>query len=123
MHRFLTVTLVLTAFALPLVCQAGWQEEKTKIEKLIKSVEGLEANFVRNGKEYPPKEAASHLKRKWERAMDSWFAPKKETWTAAMFIEKVAAESSLSGKPYLIKFPDGRTQTAKEWLKIQLSKQ
>jgi hypothetical protein len=90
--------------------------EEGRIEALIKHVEGLEgATFVRNGSPYDAKTAARFLRAKRD-------AKKDEIKTAAEFIEKVASTSSTSGKPYLIRFKDGRETKSSDYLKAQLKK-
>ena len=95
---------------------AEWKMEKTKIDFLLHSIAEIDGVFIRNDSEHTAKEAVSHLRMKLERGMNSWFAPDKEEWTAEMFIDKLASKSSLSGKPYKIKFSDGRMVLSKEWL-------
>ena len=80
----------------------GKLTERDKIEALIRAVQGLkDATFVRNGVEYDAKDAADHMRRKWNAGRD-------EIKTARQFIEHAASKSSVSGKPYLIRFKDGR---------------
>src|SRR5260370_19896022 len=72
--------------------------ESKKIEFLLHEVEQLKgAKFWRNGTSYSPKQAADHLRMKWQKAG-------KAIKTAKDFIEKVASKSSMSGKPYEIEF-------------------
>lgn len=104
---------------LPFLALAGLTELE-KIEKLIVAIEQANVQFIRNGQAYPPNEAAQHLRSKLDQAANSWFAPKKSDWTAVMFIDKVASKSSLSGKDYLIQFPDGKQVTARAWLMEKL---
>jgi len=101
---------------------ANWNEEKRKIDFLLVSIETLDVIFIRNSKEYGAVEAVAHLRMKLKSAQSSWFAPDQEKWTVKMFIEKIASKSSLTGKPYQIKFPDGRTTLANDWLYLQLAK-
>ncbi len=90
--------------------------EKQKIEALIKHVEELkDTKFVRNGQEYDGKAAARFLRGKWD-ANDS------KIKTAKDFIEKSASQSSTSGKPYMIKFKDGRETKSGEYLLAELKK-
>ena len=80
------------------VAPAQAPSEAEKIESLIKAVEGLkDAKFVRNDVEYDAPDAAAHMRRKWE-------AGKEQIKTARDFIRHVASKSSISGKPYLIRF-------------------
>jgi hypothetical protein len=75
--------------------------ESEKIEYLIKSVEDLKgAKFYRNGTWYDSKAAADHLRMKLDKAG-------KRVKTAEDFIKYVGSCSSVSGKPYKIRFSDG----------------
>jgi hypothetical protein len=81
-----------------------------KINALISHVESLtNATFVRNGKEYTSANAAKFLRGKWD-------ANKKDVKTPEDFISKVATKSSTTGKPYLIRFKDGRETPCAEYL-------
>ena len=74
--------------------------ERVKIERLIETVAKMDgATFIRNGSEHSVKEAADHLRRKWQ-------AAGSKISTAEQFIEHLASKSSLSGKPYQIRMPD-----------------
>lgn len=91
--------------------------EKAKIEALISHIQGLEnATFIRNGSDYSGANAAKFLRAKWERN-------DKEVQTAADFIAKVASASGTSGKPYVIRFKDGKETPCGEYLTAQLKKQ
>ena len=90
--------------------------EKQKIETLIKQVRGLnDATFIRNGSSYSAGNAATFLRRKWQ-ANDS------NVKTARDFIDKVASFSGTSGKPYLIRFRDGKEITSQDFLRAELKK-
>ena len=90
--------------------------EKAKIETLISHIQGLEnATFVRNGSDYSGANAAKFLRAKWERH-------DKEVQTAADFIAKVASASGTSGKPYVIRFKDGKETPCGEYLTALLKK-
>jgi hypothetical protein len=80
--------------------------EADKIQYLISSIETLKgAEFIRNGKVYGAGKAADHLRFKLKWAGD-------RVKTAEDFIRLCATKSSLSGKPYLIRFSDGSTVEA-----------
>ena len=84
--------------------------EKQKIEGLIKQVGDLNnAKFVRNGSVYEPAIAVRFLRGKWN-------AKDAEVKTARDFIDKVASKSGTSGKPYLIRFNDGKEIPSREFL-------
>jgi hypothetical protein len=90
--------------------------ELEKIDSLLLTVKSSGVTFIRNGKEYTAREAYDHLRKKLDAAQRSWFAPPKSEWTARMFIEKIASRSSISGKPYRVRFKDGKTAEARVWL-------
>jgi hypothetical protein len=88
--------------------------EAEMIEALIKAVEELkDAKFVRNGSEYDAKDAAAHLRRKWD-------AGKDQIKTARDFIRAAGTKSSVSGKPYLIRFKDGKEVPSETFLSGKL---
>jgi hypothetical protein len=90
--------------------------ERRKIESLLAAVERLpDAVFVRNGKSYPPRSAAKFLRAKWDdRAAD--------VRNADEFITKVATRSSTTGKPYLVRYADGREVETAVFLREKLAK-
>ena len=91
-------------------------DEAKKIEALIDHVEQLkDAKFVRNGIEYDAKTAGAFLRGKWD-------ASKSKIKTAADFVEHIATKSSTSGKPYLIRFKDGKEHNSGPYLTGQLEK-
>ena len=88
--------------------------EKQKIEALIHQVNGLkDASFIRNGSTYNSRHAATFLRRKWQ-------ANQSEVRTARDFIDKVASISGTSGKPYLIRFKDGKEINSRDFLLAKL---
>ncbi len=103
--------LLLTALTAALADDA----ETKKIEALIKHVAELkDASFVRNGTAYDAATAAKFLRGKWE-------ANAQEIKTAQDFIDIAATKSSTTGKPYLIRFKDGKDVASGEYLKEQLT--
>jgi len=112
------IFLVILVAGVPLwaYAQSKPTTEREKIEALIRHIENLkDAVFIRNGREYDAKTAASFLRAKW-RANDA------EVKSARDFIEKVASVSSTTGKPYLIRFKDGREVKSGEYLLAELRK-
>ena len=90
--------------------------EKQKIETLIKEIGALkDAKFVRNGWTYGVSTAVRFLRGKWE-------ANDTEVKNARDFIDKVASMSGTSGKPYLIRFNDGREIKSRDFLFAELKK-
>lgn len=90
--------------------------ERQKIEALIKQVGDLkDAKFIRNGSTYEVATAVRFLRGKWD-------ANLAEVKSARDFIDKVASASGTSGKPYLIRFKDGREIKSREFLLAELQK-
>ena len=89
--------------------------EQKAIEALIESVARLtDATFVRNGETYSAPSAARFLREKWG-------ARRSEVRTAEDFIDRVASVSSTTGKPYLIRFADGRDVPSAAYLRAELA--
>ena len=84
--------------------------ERDKIEAALQRIGNSDLVFVRNGSEHTGKAAAEHLRSKLKQAGES-------VKTFDDFVDKVATKSSLSGKPYLVKFKDGRSQELAAWLR------
>lgn len=106
------------ASAVPL--RADWPVEEEKIDFLLDQIGQVDGYFVRNGNDHSPESAVSHMRMKMDKAMNSWFAPDKDKWTAEMFIDKVASKSSMSGKPYKIRFKSGKIVNTGPWLRERL---
>jgi hypothetical protein len=87
---------------------------KAEIDELITYVQMSGVRFIRNGSEYSGAEGAEHLRDKMARAGN-------RVKTTDDFINGIASKSYLSGKPYLVKFPDGHTQPTGEWLRAHLT--
>jgi hypothetical protein len=90
--------------------------EQQKIQALISSIETLKgAVFIRNGSEYDGKKAADHMRAKLKYAGD-------KIQTAEEFIDALASKSSMSGRPYQIRLPDGRTVNSADYFHAELRK-
>jgi len=88
--------------------------EEARIKALLSHVASLEtATFIRNGKDYKATDAAEFLRRKWG-------ANKESIKTASDFIKVAATKSSTTGKPYLIRFKDGKEVPCGEYLMQRL---
>jgi hypothetical protein len=110
------IVILLATASLPVLAGEKPTTEKQKIEALIKHVKGLKnAAFVRNDKEYDAASAAKFLRAKWE-------ANEADVQTAEEFVGKVATASSTSGKPYSIRFKDGREVKSGDYLRSELKK-
>lgn len=85
-------------------------DEQARIDKLIHFIETQKGmKFVRNGIEYECSEAAKFLRGKLEKMG-------KDVTTAQEFVERIASKSTMSGKPYHVKFADGKTMLASQFL-------
>jgi hypothetical protein len=94
---------------------AGAPTEAQKIDALIQSVAELSnAVFIRNGSQYDAKAAADHLRTKLAKAGS-------RVQTADDFIRYVGSTSSMSGKPYEIRYDDGRVITSEAFLRARLA--
>ena len=118
--RFTRYWILSLAFVLPLLgvahvaAASAPAAETQKIEALIQDVRNLkDATFIRNGSSYSSDSAAIFLRRKWQ-------ANQSAVKTARDFIDKVASFSGTSGKPYLIRFEDGREIHSREFLMARL---
>lgn len=89
--------------------------EQEKIDRLFAEIERSDAVFIRNGKDYGPSKAASHLKRKL------FFAGENRILTAKDFIRGIATSSAESGEPYKVRFAGGQERKVGEWLTERLA--
>ncbi len=116
--RTLAVVLVvgLALVALAPSAHAAPLSEDDKIEALIRTVDQLKgATFVRNGSTYDCHDAAKHMRDKWK-----W--KKDVIHSARDFIVVAASFSTQTGKPYLIRWQDGRELKSAEFLATELRK-
>jgi hypothetical protein len=116
--RLIFSWVLFLGMALPAVTagQTAPAAERKKIESLIKQVSELkDAKFIRNGATHDVSTAVRFLRGKWE-------ANDVEVKTARDFIDKVASASGTSGKPYLIRYKDGRQTKSRDFLLAELKK-
>ena len=104
-HSLLAIIL-LCAFTSTIV--AGESLEQT-VNYLFDYVAKSDATFIRNGQTHTPQEAVNHIKAKYEHF-------KSEIKTPEDFIRLVASKSLLTGKPYLVRAPDGKEMRLDVWL-------
>lgn len=114
-YRLLEAVLsLLLLISVPAAVTSLPADETQKIEVLIQHVNDLrDATFIRNGSTYNSKSAATFLRRKWQ-------ANQSEVKTARDFVDRVASISGTSGKPYLIRFKDGKEVHSREFLLAKL---
>jgi hypothetical protein len=113
-HCLIASSIVLFILSVAHAGEPPQPSEDQKIESLLQSVESLkDAKFIRNGKAYDAKAAASHVRSKWKAAKD-------QIKSARDFITVVASKSSKTGEPYKIRFKDGKEQTSEAFLTAKL---
>jgi len=79
------------------------------INYLLDYVGKSDATFIRNGQTHTPQEAVNHIKAKYEHF-------KNEIRTPEDFIRLAASKSLLTGKPYLVRTPNGKEMRLDVWL-------
>ena len=87
---------------------AGNAEVDTEIEYLLEYVAGSGCVFIRNGDDHDAADAADHLRLKYDRG-------RRYADTAEQFIDRLASESSWTGKPYSVTCGD-TTEPSGDWL-------
>lgn len=113
-RRALLAPAALLALLCAPVAAAVSAIEAARIERLLQFVESQQqVKFIRNGSAYTSKDAAQFLRAKYAKMGE-------HVTTAAQFIEQIAARSSTSGEPYLMRFSDGRTVPAAQVLADEL---
>ena len=85
-----------------------------EIEQLLQRVANARGVvFIRNGSEHTAADAAAHLRRKLG-------AVKGRIKTPEQFIDKLATRSSMTGKAYRVRLPDGREVESAAWFNTLL---
>ena len=108
-RRFLAALLALAATS-AIAATASPRTPADEIEALIQRVAAARGVvFIRNGSEYTAADAARHLRRKLD-------ASKGRIRTPEAFIDTLGSRSSMSGKAYRVRLPDGRVVDSATWL-------
>jgi len=89
-------------------------DQDADIQYLLEYVSGSGCTFIRNGSENDPEAAADHLRLKYKRG-------KRYFNTAEQFIDRLASESSWTGKKYKINC-GGEISESGVWLHEALNK-
>ncbi len=87
---------------------AAEDTDKT-ITYLLDYVARSDLTFIRNGQEATGKQAAAHMRQKWDYFRNTIRTPED-------FIRLAATKSELSGKLYFVRFKNGKESPAGEWL-------
>ncbi len=110
--KLITLTCLTFILAIPSLLASPDEE----ISGLLKYVSGLQgATFIRNGEPHTAKEAAAHMRMKWERQ-------KEKISTAEKFIDLCGSKSYLSGKRYTIQLKGEAEKFSDDVLKAELKR-
>ena len=110
------LVLLAAVLAAPVAASEG-DVARTEIEHLIAHLGSSGCRFNRNGAWHTSERAVSHLKNKYEYLLKRDLVPNAEA-----FIERAATESSVSGKPYLVKCGDSPAVPSARWLRDELER-
>ena len=111
--RLLALLLLLLSCATTLLAREQFQQQR--IDFLLHAIGSMQGGaFIRNGSEYDARAAEAHLRQKLDYGGE-------RLKTAEQFIEFCASKSSVSGKAYQIRLPEGRTVESGPWLLGQLA--
>ena len=88
-----------------------------EISHLFECLNFSTCEFNRNGSWYKADKATAHLSRKYEYLLRRNLVSSTED-----FIERAATESSMSGKPYLVRCGNSSPVTSNSWFKEELAK-
>jgi len=90
---------------------------QVEISFLLGFIDGSRCDFLRNGSWYSAQAAQVHVREKYKALV-----ARNQVDTAEQFIERAAAQSSLSGKPYEIRCGGGATVPSRAWLLEELAR-
>ena len=93
---------------------AGDHSLDASIQFLLTRVSQSGYVFIRNGKEHNSRDAAKHMRRKYEHFVD-------EIETPEQFIERAATKSMITGRRYRIRLTDGTEMDTSDWLLEELA--
>jgi len=88
-------------------------EQQAEVEHLIATLETSDCVMIRNGKRHDGKEAAGHVRRKYDHFRD-------EICSTEDFIAYSATKSLMSGRAYQVQCPGEEPQASADWLLNEL---
>ncbi len=88
---------------------ASPEQTAAEIKYLLQRVETSHATFIRNGKRFPGKAAAAHMRRKYG-------LHKAEIASVEDFIRLCASRSEATGKPYVVETAPGNQTPCDVWM-------
>jgi hypothetical protein len=87
-----------------------------EISGLFERLEHSTCQFNRNGSWYDAKQAADHLRQKYD-----WLLKRHLVTTTESFIDLAASKSSMSGKPYLVRCDGAPAVESSVWFSHELA--
>lgn len=109
------IVLAVLLLALPGRAEPLPSGARGEIEVLLSRLAASGCQFKRNGAWHTAMEAQAHLRRKLDYLVD-----RGAVTSAEQFIERAASQSSLSGKPYLVKCGSASPVASGVWLRAEL---
>lgn len=103
-----TLAAILVVCSMSLTIALGADSTDPEVEYLLEFVAGSGCIFIRNGDNHDSVDAADHLRLKYDRGS-------RYVNSAEQFIDRLASQSSWSGKPYTVTC-QGKTRPSSEWL-------
>ena len=88
-------------------------EQKPEVVHLLEFVRSSDCIMVRNGSEHIGEKAVSHIQKKYDYFRD-------DINSTETFIEYSATKSTMSGKYYTVRCPDGKEMKTQDWLLDEL---
>lgn len=116
---FILALFILAGLSRSLAATAAEPDERTRAEiaYLFSHLRASGCEFYRNGSWYPATRAVEHLNKKYE-----YLAKRKLISTTESFIERAAAQSSVSRKPYQVRCGEEPPVNSGQWFIEALSR-
>jgi len=112
MKTLITILLLASGLALADTPSPATSHE---IDQLFAALKSSGCEFSRNGSWYDAQTATEHLHRKYD-----YLLKKGLVTTTESFIERAATESSVSGKPYLVRCGGAQPVPSRSWFDDKL---
>lgn len=108
------VTYLSIAVFLPANLLSGEISLENAINHLLRYIQESNCKFIRNDVEYDSKDAAEHIRTKYEHF-------KEDIDTPEDFIKRCATRSLISSKPYFVQCADNLKKPTADWLMTELT--
>ena len=116
-RRLFGASMVAAALGLSEARAEAPAKARKEIESLLDSIGGSGCEFFRNGSWHDSQAAVAHLRRKYKYLTDRDLVD-----SAEQFIDRAATESSVTGKPYLIRCGGAPAVASAQWLHERLTR-